>query len=174
MTIIEAMKKVKANLVKLTELQNKIGLYSAHTSLEAASTPYGDKTYEKVDEWTKACESITQENANLRLRIQMTNLTTNVTIPLGGRDVTKPIAEWVLRRREYANLDFQTWARQTDRNLKIGQAPGSQGTPVEVKLIRNYDTEKRDKKMEMYQMEPHEINSKLEVVNATTELVDLS
>jgi len=172
MTIIEAMKKQKANLVKLSDLQGKIALYSAHTSLEASSTPYGDKTYEKVDEWTKACESITQENARLALAVQRTNLETLVTITLGGREVTKCIAEWVLRRRTYANLDFQTWSRQTDRNLKVGQAPGSQGAPVEVKLIRNYDTEKRDKHMQMYQMEPHEINSKLEVVNATTELVE--
>jgi hypothetical protein len=172
MTIIEAMKRIKANKVKLADLQQKIALYSAHTSLEAESTPYGHNTAAKVAEWTNTCEDLSQENMKLDIRIQKTNLATPVTIALGGREITKCIAEWVLRRRKYANDDFQTWSRQTDRGLKVGMTQGSQGAPVEVKLIRNYDTDLRDKKMVMYQMEPHEINAKLEVVNATTELLE--
>ena len=99
------------------------------------------------------------------------NLATSVTIELGGKSVTKTIAEWVWRRREYAKLDLLTFSKLTDRGLKEGQGQTSTGLPFEVKLVRHYDPSQRDAAMAMYQAEPHQIDAALEVVNATTELL---
>jgi len=46
------------------------------------------------------------------------------------------------------------------------------GTPIEVKLVRNYNPERRDKKLAEYQSEPHEIDATLEVTNAVTDLLE--
>ena len=168
MKIIEAMKRVKANKEKIADLHNKIAGASANLSFE---TPlYGTETANRLNEWTQACDDLTQENIRLLTGIARTNLVTPVTITLGEKSVTKSIAEWVWRRREYAALDLATWSKMTDRNLKEGTGQTSVGTPMEIKIMRHYDPVRRDKMIAMYKSEPHEIDSALEVVNAVTDL----
>jgi len=170
MKLIEAMKKVKANKEKIADLQAKIGNHCANLAHE---TPvYGAETVNKVKEWLQSCTDISQENVRLLLAIQKTNLATNVTINLSEKNVTKSIAEWVWRRREYANLDLQTWGKLTDRGLKEGVANTSTGTPFELKIVRHYDPVIRDSKVLMFKAEPHEIDAALEIANAVTDLVE--
>lgn len=168
MKIIEAMKRVKQNKEKVTDLQNKIASVCANLSHE---TPlYGTDTAKKVAEWAQSCDDLSQENIRLLCAIQRTNLSTSATITLGGKSVTKTIAEWVWRRREYAATDLKTWASLTDRGLREGHMNSSTGTPIEVKIVRHYDPVSRDEMMAMYRSEPHEIDAALEVVNAVTDL----
>lgn len=170
MKIIEAMKKIKANKEKIADLQQKISSNSANLSLE---TPlYGTETSNKIKEWAQSCEDIGQDNIKLLVAIAKTNLVTSVTIELGEKKVTKTIAEWVWRRREYANIDLSTWSKMTDRNLKEGQANFSIGQTTPVTLIRHYDPVLRDAKTLMYKSEPRAIDAALEVVNAITDLVE--
>jgi hypothetical protein len=170
MKIIEAMKRIKSNKDKLSDLQRQIGQYCAHLNYETPT--YGADTAAKITEWLQACDDISQDNAKLLVQIQKTNLVTMVTITLGDNAVTKPIAAWVWRRREYAALDLRTWQILGDRGLKEGTTINSQNEKVEVKITRNFDPELRDKKVAMYKSEPHEIDSALEVVNAVTDLVE--
>jgi hypothetical protein len=170
MKIIEAMKRVKMNKEKVADLRKRIGQASANLSIE---TPLYENAAEKVKEWLQSCADLSQDNVALLVAIQRTNLATNVTIELGGKQVTKSIAEWVWRRREYAKTDMDTWAHLTDRNLKeqrVAQSTGAE--PLEIKLIRNYDPTERDDKLALYRSEPHIIDSALEIVNATTDLVE--
>lgn len=171
MKIIEAMKLVKMNDEKVADLRNKISSCAAHTSIE--NPVYGPETRQKIDGWLQACADISQQNVNLLCNIQRTNLATNVDIELGGKKVTKSIAEWVWRRRKYAEQDRQTWGSLTDRNLQEGHITPSNGTePVKVEIVGYYDPSSRDEKVEMYREEPHRIDSALEVVNATTDLIE--
>ena len=172
MKLIEAMKRVKQNKEKITNLQKMIGDYSAHLSHE---TPvYGTETPEKISGWAQTCEDLAQENIRLLTAIGRTNLATKVTIKLNGKDVSKSISEWIWRRREYAALDLTTWQKMGDRGLREGHAPSSVpgGAPIELKIVRNYNPERRDKKLAEYQAEPHEIDATLEVTNAVTELIE--
>jgi hypothetical protein len=169
MKIIEAMKKVKQNKEKIADLQTKIGQTCANLSHE---TPvYGAETSTKIREWLQSCQDLTQENVSLLCAISRTNLATPATIELGGKQVTKTIAEWVWRRREYAKTDLMTFGKLTDRGLKEGAGQTSTGVPFEVKIVRHYDPTQRDTAMAMYQAEPHQIDAALEVINATTDLV---
>jgi hypothetical protein len=172
MKLIEAMKRVKANKEKIAALQKMIGDFSAHLSHE---TPvYGNETPEKISGWAQACEDLTQENIRLLTAITRTNLQTEVTVKLAEKNVTKSIAEWIWRRREYAASDLLTWKMMGDRGLREGHlnssVPG--GASIEVKIVRNYNPERRDKKLAEYQSEPHEIDATLEVTNAVTELIE--
>ena len=170
MKIIEAMKRVKANKEKITDLQAKLGQYCANLSYETLM--YGAEQPAKIREWLQSSTDVTQENIRLLVAIQKTTLATSVTVTLGEKSVTKTIAEWVWRRREYADLDLKTWGMLTDRSLKEGTGNNSQGTPVEVKIVRHFDPVQRDKMTAMYKSEPHEIDSALEVINAVTDLVE--
>ncbi|MFA6244192.1 MAG: hypothetical protein WC655_24835 [Candidatus Hydrogenedentales bacterium] len=162
------MKRVKQNKEKVADLQGKIASVCANLSHE---TPlYGTDTAKKIAEWAQSCDDLSQENIKLLVAIQRTNLSTPVAIEISGKSITKNIAEWVWRRREYANVDFQTWSKFTDRGLKEGHMQTSTGTPMPVTIIRHYDPVKRDEMIAMYRAEPHQIDAALEVVNATTEL----
>jgi hypothetical protein len=166
--IIEAMKRVKSNKEKVADLQKQIGQYCANLNFE--TPPYGSETTSKIREWLQSCDDTSLENARLLVAIQRTNLATMVTITLGGNAVTKSIAEWVWRRREYAALDLKTWLMLTDRSLREGTTQSSTGGTVEVKIVRHFDPVQRDKMVAMFKSEPHEIDAALEVVNAVTDL----
>jgi hypothetical protein len=170
MKIIEAMKRIKANKEKIADLQKQIAQYCVNLNFETPT--YGAETPNKIREWMQACGDICQQNAKLLVAIQRTNLATLVTVTLGGGAVTKSIAEWVWRRREYAALDLKTWQGLTDRNLKEGIGQNTTGTQVEIKIIRHFDPVARDAMVAMYKSEPHEIDAALEVVNAVTDLME--
>ncbi len=169
MKIIAAMKQVKSNKEKITDLSARIANSSANLSNE---TPvYGAETATKIKEWLQAIHDLGKENIKLLVSIQRTNLAIQVTITIGGNAITKSIAEWVWRRREYAELDMRSWMGLTDRRLKEQTLVTSTGT-VDVKLVRHFDPSTRDDKVSEYRSEPHEIDAALEVINATTDLIE--
>lgn len=168
MKIIEAMKQVKANKEKVAELMQRIQRNSAHLSIE---TPQYENQADKIKEWVQSCLDVSRDNVELLVRIAKTNIATQVTITLGDKNVTKSIAEWVWRRREYAQVDLGIWGSLSDRNLKEGQVQTSPGVFSELKLVRYYDPNERDKNMDIHRNEKHVIDATLEVVNATTDLL---
>jgi hypothetical protein len=170
MKLIEAMKRVKSNKEKIADLQGKLSQFCANLNFETPT--YGVETPAKIREWLQSCTDLTQENIRLLCAVQRTNIATEVTITLGDKAVSKSIAEWIWRRREYAATDLKTWQMLSDRGLKEGTGTNSSGTPVEVKLVRHFDPVARDKAVSMFKSEPHEIDSALEVVNAVTDLVE--
>lgn len=169
MKLIEAMKKVKANKDQIADLQARMAKVSANLSNE---TPlYGAETGKKIAEWLQGCTDLSRDNVGLLVAIAKTNLATQVTITLGEKPVTKCIAEWVWRRREYAELDRETWTKLTDRGLKEAVTPTSTGVNLEIKIQRHYDPAQKDNMLALYRSEPHAIDAALEVINATTDLV---
>lgn len=170
MKIIEALKKIKENKQKINDLHERISRNCANNSHE--TTLYGEDTQSKIKEWLQSCNDLAQQNVHLLCNIQKTNLQTNVTIELGGKNVTKSIAEWVWRRREYAKIDEITWSKLSDRGLREGVLKNSLGMDTEVRIVRHFDPSERDEKIDIYRSEPHKIDGALEVVNAVTDLVE--
>lgn len=170
MKLIEALKSLKDLTQKAADLRVKIATHSAYLSVE---TPIYEKQTEQVREWLQAHEDLTREIATLHVRIAKTNLGTMVTIKVGDNTLIKPIAEWVIRRRITANLDLQAWSQLGDRGLKEQSfRPTAESKVTEVKIVRCYDPVQRDNRITLYKGEPNLIDRTLEVVNATTELLD--
>lgn len=170
MKVIQALKAVKGNKEKIADLQLRIKNCCSNLSHE---TPvYGVETAAKIQEWLQSCQDTAKENVRLLTAIQKTNLQTEVTIELGGKQVTKTIAEWVWRRREYAALDVATWSTLTDRGLKEGMLQSSTGTPTQVSIVRHFDPLRRDEAIALYRSEGRLIDGALEVTNAITDLVE--
>jgi hypothetical protein len=86
--------------------------------------------------------------------------------------VQKTIAEWIHRRRDLATMQSSAWKALTDRNLKEGWMRESTGTERKISLVRCYDPEERDRMIDLYDSEPMAIDSRLEVVNAITDLME--
>lgn len=174
LTLQAALKKVKVLLAKqdsLVELIQKNG-----ADLDYETSPYGtpDQHKAQVAGWVQAVHDLSLEILELERRIALTNATTSVTINVGGTDITRSIAAWVLRRRLLANKDLAAWNALgiKERTLKEGTVKQSNDTMKEVKIRRYYTGAERDKKVEVFRNEPSIINSALETVNATTFLVD--
>lgn len=168
MKIIEAMKRIKHLHEKCADLREKVARYHADLNFE---TPSYEDQAAQVTEWIQSHADTLQEIAHLRLAIQRTNLATIVTIELGGKHVIKRLSEWIYRRKDLAKLDFEMWAKLSDRGLKEGQMMTTAGVAKEVQIRRYYSPKQRDEKMALYKSEPSIIDGHLEVVNAVTELI---
>ena len=169
MKLIEAMKKIKDLTVKATDLQAKVAAHCANLDIE---TPLYADPKSQVAEWIQAHHDILKEILALRVGIQRTNLQTSVTIELGGKQVTKSIAEWIHRRRDLAGLEMGMWSKLGDRGLREGTITQSTGAePRAVKIVRHFDPKQRDAAVDLYRSEPSKIDGTLEVVNAVTEVV---
>lgn len=169
MKIIEAMKQIKDLQRKADDLKRKIGAHSADLDFE---TPLYENQKGQVAEWLQAHSDILKEVLRLRIAIQRTNLETMVTITVGGKAVTKCIAEWIHRRRDLAGEEYKAWSQLTDRGLKEGTITQSTGQLKEVKIRRYFDPLTRDQKIDEFRSEPHNIDATLEVVNAITDLIE--
>ena len=169
MKLIEALKKIKELQKKVEDLRDLVKGHCARSSLETDKYPEQAK---KVAGWIQSHSDILKEILRLRVAIQKTNIETEVSIELGGKTVTKTIAEWIHRRRDLAGEELKMWACLTDRGVAEGMGKGPTGDPIEIKIVRFYDPTERDNKRELYQAEPITIDSKLEVVNAVTDLIE--
>ncbi len=169
MKLIEGLKQIKDLLRKAEDLRGKIHRHSAHLSHE---TPVYPDQKAQVAEWVQSHNDILKEIGRLRVAIQRTNLATDVLIELNGKGVTKCIAAWIHRRRDLAGLEADAYRQLTDRNLKEGVMAQSTGTNIEVKLIRCYDPVHRDEKLDALLSEPTIIDSRLEIVNAVTDMIE--
>lgn len=168
MKIIEAMKQIKDLQIKAKDLRQKVSTYCADQSHETAV--YGEKQKDQIKEWIQAHGDILKKILELRVAIQRANLSAGVTIELGGKQITKPIAEWIHRRRDLADLERELWAGIGDRGLREGIIKTSTGEPQAVTIRRYYDPAERDRAQELYRSEPSIIDATLETVNAVTDI----
>ena len=170
MKLIEAMKEIKALKVKAEDLRKKSAQFCSKISFE--TNTYPDQAAQ-VKEWLQGHHDTVKRIAKLQTAIQRTNLATNVSINLGGKEVGHCIAEWILRRRELAELELQAYAGLGDKGIKEGQATQSDGTKVDVKIVRFYDPSERDERISSFREEPSIIDRTLETVNAVTDLIEV-
>jgi hypothetical protein len=169
MKIVEAMKKVKDNRRKIDDLRQKIAKNAARLSYE---TSQYDNPEAKVKEWLQSCNDLSVQSVDLLERINKTNINTIVEIEIGGKSVSRSIAGWIYRRREFAAIDAATWKALTDNGLKDGFAKTASGDQMEVKVVRHFNPEQRDRKISEFSEEPYLIDSRLEVINAITDLAE--
>ncbi len=182
MKIIEAMKRIKHLQVKCADLREKLAKHGADFDFENPTYGSVDKQNQQIGEWIQSHNDTLREIMQLRVSIQRTNLATPVTIELGGKPVTKSIAEWIHRRGDakkrsglvYQEIDlWEGFAKsEVARRLQDGNMQTSAGTVSPVKVRRYYDVKERDEALALLKAEPTIIDGQLEVVNATTDLIE--
>lgn len=169
MKIIEALKKTKDLERKSRDLVEKIRNHCADMDYE---TPVYPDQKQQIFQWMQSHKDLIREIGRLKYCIQKTNVLTPVTIVLNGNDVTKSIAEWIFRRKTLADLEKQSWSALSSRGLKDLRIQQSQGQIVDAKVRYYYDPREKDRMMDILSSEPSLIDSKLEMVNAVTDLIE--
>lgn len=176
MKIIEALKQTKILARKAEDLRTKIGAHCVDMDIEKPVYGGPDGSVElhrkQVDSWLQSHQDILREIEGLRLAVSRTNLLTIVDIELQGKKVSKPITAWIARRKELAPLDMKAWQMLTDRNLKDQHFVETSGAKREIRVRRYYDPATRDNKVAALRDEPSLIDAALEIVNATTDIIE--
>lgn len=168
MKLIEALKKVKSDREKIGDLVIKIRKHSARME---SHRPEYSKPDAQVDEWIQGIFDTQKNISALLTRIQKTNLQTNVTIEIGGNQVVKTISEWIVRRREGVDFEILAYKSLTNMGLKPCQINDEEGNAKIDQVVLHFDAKKRDEKLSILVEEKHLIDSALEIINATTDLV---
>ena len=174
MKLIEALKEIPSLVRKAEDLRK---LVEKNCALMDNETPsYGNKEEQtkKVKEWIQSHSDILKRIEFLKASISKTNNDTNVTIKFDDKlSVTKSITRWIVRRQQNVTLEEQAWRALTDRNLKEEKTIQSDKQVVEKKIVRFFDPAERDNRVALYRTEPMLIDSALEIINATTDLIEV-
>jgi len=172
-TIVEALKMKKRLHKRLEDYRSKIKYHCAHMDNEKPVYGSQEDQRKRVQGWVQSHHDTVKNIEDLSIAIQKTNLSTEVEILLGGKPVKKTIAQWILRRQTLASEEETCYKSLTDRGLRDTIQTGPDGkTKIDYKVVRYYDAVDRDEKRDTFRHEPSMIDAKLEVVNATTNLVD--
>lgn len=176
MTIIEGLKKIKLLKKKHASQVERIKNGCAELDYEDKDFTYGKREEQEamIAGFVKSANDIIAEIENISLRISKTNIETDVTIELNGRSITKSISAWIMRRRELSKMACQPYYVMDNRGL---QPKGYRVDGCEDMKVANvalfYNQKERDDLIIEMEGEPLEIDGKLEVVNATTQLLQI-
>lgn len=174
MKIIEALKKTKDLKRKADDIRDKLKNFCADLDADTPAYETPERQKSQIAEWLQSIADILKEIERLRIGIQKTNLATEVPVEVAdGKIVTKSIAAWIHRRKDLATLEAVAWKCLTDRNLQPKNYTIEGSNEFRVANVRKYYNQKeRDEKVEDFTSEPSRIDAALEVVNATTDIVD--
>lgn len=168
MKIIEALKDLKLIEKKIISNQQRINLLSSLLSNEKPLVWVSDK--EQTAEVMSILQSIfdlEQDYLALKLQIENTNNATDVVI--NGQ--TKKITEWltVLRKTQQFVLNTTHLVSTNRAQALLAKLPA--GNKEWIDIIPCFDEKKVTALFDKYRTTVDSISAKLEVVNATTDII---
>ncbi len=172
MKIIEAMKQIKINERKINQNREEITRYSSAINTEKPLFANENQQREAVKELLQANTDLVKRNMKLKKAIEKTNLEVKVTIE--GTEWS--LSEFLMLNRKYAKMMMDTYAAQNDsagemRLRTVGSMKDSEGKTPHV--VRFYDEKKKNEGRKEWMDLADSITTRLEVINATTELIGL-
>lgn len=173
MKLIEALKKRNELKKKIDDINAKISKYCADHESETPTYKTPEDQRKQIDSWIQSVRDITFEIEKLSLQISRTNNSTIIQIDLNGNLISKPISSWIIRRQDLINLETRSYEVLTNRGLtqKLLSIPG-QAEKAFDNVRKYFDQATRDRKIEELTSEKSKIDSTLEIINATTDLVE--
>jgi len=175
LALIEGMKKLKIYEKHIARNTDRIQQYASAPSNEKPT--FGDEKEQKkqVNELIQANQDLVTEYLHLKKRVDMTNLVTKVSI--GKRQLT--LGDLLILRRGLGkamektfnalNTKYAESRLQSMRGYAAPQAGEKSPHPV-----RFYDETEKFESLQDWQGLLDEIETRLEVINATTDLVTLT
>ena len=168
MKIIEALKELPLIDKKLAKIAVQIQQYSSEADNGHMSLPFEtpEKQAAEVDALVQSTNDLVTRSAHIRRALAMTNA--DIAVELGGK--TRTISEWIAYRdRGFANQlrALQALNDSVARsNLKTAGFDEEKG----IKIARFYDEKARNEKILAIEELQGQLDAKLEMVNATTDL----
>jgi len=170
LTITAALKQKKDLFLKASDLREKISALAAH--MESEKSPLGyENPRNQIKLWLQQHKDIMTEIEKLTVAIQLTNCLTQVPILLNENTVTKSITGWIVRRQKLAEHEQHAWVGLNTRLKPVITPKEKEGKSEVINVVYNFDVKERDVNVSLFRFEPTLIDSTLETVNATTELM---
>ena len=169
MMIIEGLKKLRVLEKKMDKNSEEITQYSSMLSSERPIFGTESEQRKEVQQRIQSNQDLMAEYLKLKRRIEFTNLKTFVSYD----GVTYSISDMLVIKRTLAKKMIDTFNALNDsaarsRQNRISQQPD--GRPVLVERL--YDERAKNSGLEKWHDLYDNVESRLEVINATTELVE--
>ena len=170
MMIIEGMKSLRIIEKKMQQNTADIQRYASQVSTEKPLFETEEKQRKEIKQMIQANSDHMKNYLNLKSRIEYTNLMTKVQM----KDSEYTISELLVIQRKLATMMFQTYnaLNDTEGKGRLGYANAPQGSETP-HVVRYYKEEDKREQQRKWQDLMNDITTRLEVINATTELLDL-
>lgn len=166
--LIEAMKELNLLLKRMETNTHRINQYASLVSTERPVFGTEAEQSQEVSRLIQANMDLADNYLNIKRSIDLTNLQTRVAFD--GREYT--ISDLLVLKRKLQTMILGTYQALND-NVAVARAHQLvrvSGDPA-VQVVRCYDESRKHKELERWQTMFHEVDSRLEVVNATTDLI---
>jgi hypothetical protein len=169
MTLIEAMKEQKLILKKIEK--NTVRIAELSSKLDSEKPIYATEADQRkaINELAQSNEDLAMRYMQLRAQRDYTNMFTYVA--MNGKEYS--ISELVLLRQKLGKLIISTYEAMSDKAAEAKLSSRMYASSTNAKVERLYDEETRMNKLNDWQDFIGRIDARLEVVNATTQLMDL-
>lgn len=170
MMIIQGMKTLGIIEDKMVTNTKDIQRYASQVSTERPLFETEDKQKKTIRELTQSNVDLTKRYLSLKTRVEYSNLMT--TVEMGGQAYS--ISELLVIQRKLAVMMLGTYNALNDMEgqgrLRVMSQPQSGETPH---VVRFYREEDKREQQQVWQDLIDNITSRLEVINATSPLLDL-
>jgi len=171
MKIIEGMKELKVILKRMNKNIEQISEYAALPDNERLHFGSRDAQMKEIRKLIQANTDLLQNYLNIKKRIELTNLKTVVEI----NGVKYTISEMLVLKRVLAKIMINTFNALNDSKARMRLSGHSSRTNEKAPIIEKYyDEAEKTSGQRTWDDLYHAIDSRLEVVNATTELLELN
>lgn len=172
MMVIEAMKKLRIIEKKMQNNSASIQRYASMVSTEKPYFDNEDKQKSEIKSLIQSNQDLMEEYLTLKKRIEYSNLFT--VVEMGGKEY--PISDLLVIKRRLASKMLHTYnslnTREGDSRVGGFRSP-STPTGQTPHVVRFYREEDKNKGLQKWQDLHDNIESRLEVINATTPLMSL-
>lgn len=169
--LVEALKRLRVIEKKMVK-QNpeNISRYSSMVSTEKPLFETEEKQRKAVSSLVQSSMDLLQEYLVLKKQIEETNLRTEVE--MGGTKYT--LSDLLIIKRKLAQIMISTFTsmNDTEGQRRLSMARGSAPEGKTPHVVRFYKEEDRNKGLNEWQDLYDNIDSRLEVIVATTDLIE--
>jgi hypothetical protein len=169
MKIVEAMKELKLIEKKISRNVDSVQKYSAQLSNERPYFNTPEAQSKEIQSLVQANQDFINNYLELKGKVERTNL--EIKVEMDGREYT--LSELLVLKRKLANLMASTYEAMNDNSAKKSERlMMSRGSEKEVRVERFYDEKEKMSGLRKWQDFVDNIDSRLEVINATTDIVE--
>ena len=170
MMIIQGMKTLGIIEEKMQKNTSDIQRYASQVSTERPLFETEEKQKKTIRELTQSNVDLMKRYLSIKTRVEYSNLMT--TVEMGGEIYS--ISELLVIQRKLAIMMLGTYNALNDTEGQSRMRHISQPqTGESVRVIRYYREEDKREQQDVWQDLIHNITSRLEVINATSPLLDL-
>jgi Na+/phosphate symporter len=168
MTLIEAMKELGHIEKRIEKTQKRINEYCATLQIERFQFDTEEKQTKEVASLIQSCLDLEANSRLLKMRIEYTNLKTKVEIK--GKMYT--ISELLFMTRKTIPMMLGVFSSLNENNARarLRNFTIEPGKPIQI--IKHYKEDYKNTQLDLWQDMKETITGRLEVVNATTQLLE--